>query len=100
LVHGVTRSCDIGVMKPEAAAYRAALAPLTISADEAVYVGNGSSDELAGAVEYGFARVVHCNVFDRDNGLVNEPEQRRRAGHSDVSVDTIPELGATLDAWL
>ncbi|MDJ0771406.1 MAG: HAD family hydrolase [Ilumatobacter sp.] len=100
LVHGFVRSCDIGVMKPAADAYRAALDPLGIPASEAVYVGNGASDELAGAARFGFAGVIHCNVFDRSNGLVDEPEQRRRAAQSDVSVDTIVALEGALGTWL
>jgi putative hydrolase of the HAD superfamily len=96
LVRAFTRSCDIGVMKPEPGAYRAALNPLGLDAGEVAFVGNGTSDELCGAARFGFARVVHCNVFDRHNGLVTEAEQRRRVGQSDVSVDTIAELDSVL----
>lgn len=100
LVSSFTRSCDIGAMKPQPAAYEAALRPLGLGARDAVYVGNGSSDELAGAHDFGFAHVVHCNVFDRGNGLVDEPEQRRRAAQAAVSVETVAELRAAIDAEL
>jgi FMN phosphatase YigB (HAD superfamily) len=65
---------------------------LGISAEASVYVGNGSSDELVGARTAGFGTIVHCNVFDRSNGLVSPVEQRRRADQADTSVETIAEL--------
>jgi len=100
LTHSFTRSCDIGVMKPEAEAYRQAPTALDVPAGEAIYVGNGASEELVGAAGFGLARVVHCNVFDRHNGLVDISEQQRRARQGDVSVDTIDELAGVLERWL
>jgi putative hydrolase of the HAD superfamily len=55
LAHSFTRSCDIGVMKPKAGAYRRALAALRVPSGEAIYVGNGASEELVGAAGLGFA---------------------------------------------
>ena len=46
---------------------------LQLEPGESVYVGNGSSGELAGARQAGFGYIVHCNVSDRSNGLV-EPQ--------------------------
>ena len=69
---------------------------LRIEPGESVYVGNGSSDELAGARRAGFGYVVHCNVFDRSNGLVEQEEQLRRASQADTTVDTVDELGDAL----
>ncbi len=90
------RSCHIGVMKPDTATYAWVLARLEVSADGATYVGNGSSDELGGARAAGFARVIHCNVFDRRADQVSVAEQQRRAATADSSVNTIAELRALL----
>jgi len=90
------RSCDIGAMKPDLRPYRWMARQLGIEPGGSVYVGNGSSDELAGARQAGFGYIVHCNVFDRSNGLVKPEEQLRRAGQADTTVDTMDELDATL----
>ncbi|MXZ65326.1 MAG: HAD family hydrolase [Acidimicrobiaceae bacterium] len=90
------RSCDIGAMKPDLRPYRWMAAQLRIESAESVYVGNGSSDELAGARRAGFGYIVHCNVFDRSNGLVKPEEQLRRAGQADTTVDTVEELDDAL----
>ena len=90
------RSCDIGAMKPDLRPYRWMAEQLRIEPGESVYVGNGSSDELAGARRAGFGYVVHCNVFDRSNGLVEQNEQLRRASQADTTVDTVDELGDAL----
>jgi len=94
------RSCEIGFMKPDVRSYEWVLDRLGVPAAEASYVGNGASDELVGARNAGFGRVVHCNVFDSINGLVPVDEQQRRAAHADVSVDTIAQLSAAIDACL
>ncbi|MCE2512728.1 MAG: HAD family hydrolase [Acidimicrobiia bacterium] len=90
------RSCDIGAMKPDLRPYRWMAKQLGIEPGESVYVGNGSSDELAGARRAGFGYIVHCNVFDRSNGLVEPQEQLRRAGQADTTVDTVDELDNAL----
>ena len=71
---------------------------LRIEPGGSVYVGNGSSDELAGARQAGFGYIVYCNVFDRSNGLVKPEEQFRRAGQADTTVDTMDELDNALAA--
>ena len=90
------RSCDIGAMKPDPRPYRWMARRLRIEPDKSVYVGNGSSDELAGARQAGFGYVVHSNVFDRSNGLVEPEEQLRRARQADTTVDTVDELDDAL----
>ena len=96
LVDAFVRSCDVGVMKPDALMYETVLTQLAVEARDAVYVANGASDELVGATEHGFGHVIHVNVFDRSNGLVSADEQRRRADQADVSVETIDGLAAAL----
>ena len=71
---------------------------LRIEPGKSVYVGNGSSDELAGARQAGFGHIVHSNVFDRSNGLVEPQEQLRRARQADTTVDTVDELDDALAA--
>ena len=86
------RSCDIGAMKPDLRPYRWMATQLRIEPRKSVYVGNGSSDELAGARQAGFGHIVHSNVFDRSNGLVEPQEQLRRARQADTTVDTVDDL--------
>ena len=90
------RSCDIGAMKPDLRPYRWMATQLRIEPGQSVYVGNGSSDELAGARQAGFGYIVHCNIFDHSNGLVEPEEQLRRARQADTTVDTVDELDDAL----
>ena len=53
------RSCDIGAMKPDLRPYRWMATQLRAEPGKSVYVGNGSSDELAGARQAGFGFIVH-----------------------------------------
>lgn len=92
------RSCDIGAMKPDLRPYQWMARQLHIEPGKSVYVGNGSSDELAGARQAGFGYIVHSNVFDHSNGLVEPEEQRRRAGQADTTVNTVNELDNVLAA--
>jgi putative hydrolase of the HAD superfamily len=85
-------SCRIGAMKPDREAYTWIIDELGADPATSIYVGNGGSDELAGAREAGFGAVIHCNVSDRLHGAVRPDEQRRRAEQADESVDTIDEL--------
>ena len=56
----------------------------------------GSSDELAGARQAGFGCIVHCNIFDRSNGLVEPQEQLRRSRQADTTVEAVDELDDAL----
>lgn len=51
-------SHEIGAAKPDAAAYRCVLERLDVPARSAAYVGDGSSNELAGAKAVGFGLVI------------------------------------------
>ena len=83
-------------MKPDLRPFRWMATQLRIDPGQSVYVGNGSSDELAGARQAGFGHIVHCNVFDRSNGLVEPEEQLRRARQADTTVNTVDELDGAL----
>lgn len=50
-------SCDLGVRKPDPSLYLAAAAGLGVPPHECLYVGDGASDELAGAQRAGMAVV-------------------------------------------
>ncbi len=89
-------SYQIGAMKPSVVTYDGALNALQVDADRAVFVGNGASSELLGAREAGFRTIVHCNIFDRSNGLATVDEQEARAAQADISVSTFAELELVL----
>ncbi len=100
LVDVTVRSCDIGAMKPDIGPYRQVLQRLDVEAEHTIYVGNGGSDELAGARNAGFASIIHMNAFDRQYRLVDDDEQRRRRDQADRSVDSVAELGRALAGLL
>ena len=83
-------------MKPDLRPYQWMARQLQIEPRKSVYIGNGSSDELAGARGAGFGYIVHSNIFDRSNELVEPEEQLRRAGQADTTVATVDELDTAL----
>jgi len=89
-------SYEVGAMKPDLRMYHSILRELGIEAPQAVFVGNGASGELVGARDAGFGRVVHCNIFDRMNGLATKAEQAERASQADASVESFDELAGAL----
>jgi putative hydrolase of the HAD superfamily len=93
----VVFSFEVGTLKPSPDGYASVLNALEVQPDRAVYVGNGASNELKGARRAGFSLVVHCNIFDRENGLATDDEQRQRRAQADVSANTIEELHSTLE---
>lgn len=44
-------SCDVGLLKPDARIYELALKKVGVKATDSIFVGDGGSDELAGAKE-------------------------------------------------
>lgn len=69
-------SCDLGAVKPEPETYRGVLEALGAEPADTAYVADGGSDELTGAAEAGFARVIAARWFVPANGLRTEDEQR------------------------
>ena len=51
-------SCSVGLRKPDPAIYRLALDELGVEANEALFVGDGANDELAGAERVGIRAVL------------------------------------------
>lgn len=53
LVHTTVFSCDVGMVKPDAAIYELTCARLGVEPQAALFVGDGGSDELHGATNAG-----------------------------------------------
>jgi len=81
-------SCEAGFAKPDPAAYEFCMNKLGISASDCVFVGDGGSNELAGARSLGIT-----TVFVSDKMKVKQPEAVHvRIQQSDYHIDSIPEL--------
>jgi putative hydrolase of the HAD superfamily len=58
-------SCAVGLRKPDPRIYRLACAQLAVEPEEAVFVGDGANDELAGAERVGMTAVlIHRDGVD------------------------------------
>jgi putative hydrolase of the HAD superfamily len=82
-------SHEIGACKPAPAAYQHVLEALGVSASRTAYVGDGSSDELAGARGVGFRFVVLAERAARRSAPSDLPRLREQA---DASVRTLHDL--------
>jgi len=56
-------SCECGYMKPQAEIFELALTHFKVSASEAVFVGDGGSDELKAAKSLGFTTVFTTEII-------------------------------------
>jgi putative hydrolase of the HAD superfamily len=56
-------SCLVGLVKPERGIYELCLRELGVDASEAVFVGDGGSDELQGARDAGMTAVMVTGVM-------------------------------------
>jgi putative hydrolase of the HAD superfamily len=56
-------SCRVGMVKPERGIYDLCMRELGVTADEAVFVGDGGSDELLGAKDAGMTTVMVTGVM-------------------------------------
>ena len=89
LVDRCVFSCEVGVCKPDPAIYGLALDQLGLRADQCLYVGDGGSRELTGALAVGM-RAVRLAVT-REGG-------ERREARFDPEVDwTGPTVGCLSD---
>jgi len=68
-------SCSVGLRKPDPRIYRLALDQLGVEGDEAVFVGDGANDELAGAERVGMSAIL----LERDDTEVEWAGRRIRA---------------------
>lgn len=91
LVDAARFSYEIGVMKPQPDSYQSILDALGVSAGEAAFVGDGGSNELAGARSFGFALVVFARQFP----LRLWPHQvEALTEQADVAVDSLSQLAS------
>ncbi len=86
-------SWSLGAAKPARAAYDALVprwggTPLA----DAVFVGDGHSDELPGARAAGFGRVIFQRQFVGTNGLRSPEQLEKFAGQADATIDDLREL--------
>jgi len=91
LVDVVALSHEIGCCKPDHAAYEYVLDRLHVPAGAAVYVGDGSSDELSGARAAGFGMVILAE--EAPARWVPEDLPRLRA-QADASVTSLTDVVA------
>lgn len=58
-------SCEVGMVKPEAAIYRECLNRMELSASECIYVGDGGGNELRGAREMGLYTALFTGMIEK-----------------------------------
>jgi HAD superfamily hydrolase (TIGR01509 family) len=87
----VVFSCHAEMTKPDLAAYKHVLRALGVEALDAVYVGDGASNELRGARDAEFGAVVFMRGLLKELRM-RESEHHELANLSDVAVDQLGEL--------
>lgn len=93
LVDVVTFSHEIGACKPHPLAYARVLAGLGVPAGSAAYVGDGSSDELAGARSAGIGLVV---LADEAASRWAPDDLPRLQAQADASVGSLTDVAGLL----
>jgi putative hydrolase of the HAD superfamily len=83
-------SCAVGLRKPDPRIYRLALDELGVEPEEAVFVGDGANDELAGAERVGMEAIL----IHRAGEEPPWPEVREWRG---PRITSIPQILAWLD---
>jgi putative hydrolase of the HAD superfamily len=81
-------SCHVGVAKPDREIYEISLRELAVAPEEAVFVGDGGSSELAGARKVGLATVMVTGIVSR---FWPERVEGRRP-HADYVIERLAEL--------
>jgi len=84
----VTFSCDVGCAKPARRIYELTLDALGVRPEEAVFVGDGGSQELRGAREVGLATVMMTGVV-RELWPELPAARRPWTDHEIVSLDEL-----------
>lgn len=90
LVDVAVFSCYAGCLKPERAIYERAMQQLEVAPEQVVFVGDGGSDELAGAQRAGIMRVFRATWF------VDAVEDADGTTHSGGN-DRVPALSRPSD---
>jgi len=68
LLDGAIFSCEVKLTKPDPRIYRMVCERLEVAPDRCLYVGDGGSGELTGAVEFGMDPVLIRAPYDTVNG--------------------------------
>jgi len=81
-------SCEVGLTKPDPQIYALCLEKLGLDAQECLFVGNGGSQELAGARAVGLGTVMMAGIVRRiwpDRALEGEAD-------FDYVIDSLEDL--------
>ena len=97
LFDAVCFSCESGYMKPSKEAYSLVLNRLGTLAQSSIYVGDGGSEELAGAKDAGFGFVVFMRGYVAKNGLKSQEEIRKLVTIADLAIDNLTEVPFLID---
>lgn len=89
-------SCHAGCVKPEAEIYQLSLRELRVAPSECVFVGDGGSNELAGARAVGLTTVMMAGII---RGIWPERIQERQRD-ADYTIERLAELVADSDCSL
>jgi putative hydrolase of the HAD superfamily len=81
-------SCHVGYIKPEREIFEMCIRELDVTPHEALFVGDGGSDELKGAQDMGITTVLTTHVIK--HLWPEEIEARKK--HADFEIDGIDEL--------
>lgn len=84
-------SCEVGSLKPEARIFELALERLQVMPNEAVFAGDGGSDELYGAKRVGMTTVLMEHLLRRD-----DTERNRIGAYADFCLERFSDLPMTL----
>jgi putative hydrolase of the HAD superfamily len=92
LVDAAVFSFVLGIRKPDPRIFTACCTALDVAPDECLYVGDGGSDELAGATAVGM-HAVHLDVAGEDHGVV----YGRHTSWDGPRITALPQLLDLLD---
>ncbi len=87
----VSFSCDVGYAKPDRRIFEHTLSALGVAPEEAVFVGDGGSNELCGARELGLATVLMTGLI-RSLWPERIPALRRCADHEISSLEELLQV--------
>ena len=79
LVDAAVLSCEVGLKKPDPRIYALACAQLAVTPERCLYIGDGESDELAGAQRVGMAAVRIRVPYER------RPDDGQRWNGSEIA---------------
>ena len=81
-------SCEVGIKKPDQRIYKLLCDRLGVKPEECLYIGDGDSSELEGAIEVGMdpvlIRIKGEDAYDRDRPLVDHWKGKKISVLSDI----------------